>query len=125
VVAAAQAINGVGVDYAFETAGKSALLDVGLAAIRNGGTLVAVGAPPLEETFTILPAAFVITGKKLISTVLGDAHSLRDIPRYLDLWKSGRLDLEALITNSRPIEEINEACDDLRSGKGVRTVLNF
>jgi S-(hydroxymethyl)glutathione dehydrogenase/alcohol dehydrogenase len=125
VVAAAQAVNGVGVDYAFETAGKSALLDTGLAAIRNGGTLVCVGAPPLDETFTILPAALVITGKKIISTVLGDAHSLRDIPRYLDLWKAGRLDLEALITNSRPLEEINEACDDLRSGKGVRTVLNF
>ncbi|MEO2169234.1 MAG: Zn-dependent alcohol dehydrogenase [bacterium] len=125
VVALAQAVAGVGVDFAFETAGRSALLDVGLSAIRNGGTLVCVGAPPLDETFTIIPAALVITGKKVISTVLGDANSLRDIPRYLELWKAGRLDLEALITNRRPLDEINEACDDLRAGKGVRTVLDF
>lgn len=125
VVAAAQAVGGVGVDFAFETAGRGALLEVAMAAIRNGGTMVCVGAPPLEETYTLIPAAFVISGKKIIATVLGDANSLRDIPRYLDLWRAGRLDLESMITNRRPIEEINEACTDLRQGSGIRTVLDF
>jgi len=41
------------------------------------------------------------------------------------LWKSGRLDLEALITTRRPLDEINEALDDLRSSRGVRTVLTI
>lgn len=125
VVARAMEITEVGFDYAFEAAGRAALLDVGLAAIRNGGTLVAVGAPPLEELFTLMPAAFVITGKKILSTVLGGVNSLRDIPRYIALWRAGRLDLDALITSRRPFGEINEALDDLRASRGIRTVLEI
>lgn len=125
VVARAMEITAVGFDYAFEAAGRAALLDVGLAAIRNGGTLVAVGAPPLEELFTLMPAAFVITGKKILSTVLGGVNSLRDIPRYIALWQAGRLDLDALITSRRPFGEINDALDDLRASRGIRTVLEI
>ena len=125
VVARAMEITGVGFDYAFEAAGRSALLETGLAAIRNGGTLVCVGAPPLEELFTLMPAAFVITGKKILSTVLGGANSLRDIPRYIALWQNGRLDLDALITGRRPLSEINAALDDLRASRGIRTVLEI
>lgn len=115
--------GGIGVDYAFEAAGRSALLETGIAATRNAGTIVQVGAPPLDEVFTLLPAAFVITGKRILTTVLGGVNSLRDIPRYIALWQSGRLDLEALITGRRPIEEINEGLEDLRAARGVRTVL--
>lgn len=124
VLARGMEITGVGFDYAFECAGRSALIETGIAAVRNGGTVVMVGAPPLEETFSMLPAAFLITGKKLFSTVLGGAHSLRDIPRYIALWQSGRLDLEALITSRRPLAEINGALDDMRASRGVRTVLD-
>ncbi|MDG2305754.1 MAG: Zn-dependent alcohol dehydrogenase [Candidatus Binatia bacterium] len=125
VLARGMEITGVGFDYAFEAAGRSALLETGLAAIRNGGTLVCVGAPPLEELFTLMPAAFVITGKKILSTVLGGANSLRDIPRYIALWQNGRLDLDALITGRRPLSEINGALEDLRTSRGIRTVLDI
>lgn len=118
-------ITQVGFDYAFEAAGRAALIETGIAATRNGGTIVMVGAPPLEDALTMVPAAFVITGKKLLSTVLGGSHSLRDIPRYISLWRGGRLDLDALITQRRPLAEINEALDDLRGSRGVRTVLEI
>ncbi len=117
-------VTGVGYDYVFEAAGRAALLEGGLAALRNGGSLVCVGAPPLDETYTMLPAAFVITGKKILATVLGGANSLRDIPRYIALWRSGRLDLESLITSRRPLAEINEGLDDLRSSRGIRSVID-
>jgi Zn-dependent alcohol dehydrogenase len=71
-----------------------------------------------------MPAPFVISGKKILGTVLGGANSLLDIPRYIALWRSGRLDLEALVTSRRPLAEINEALDDLRASRGVRTVLD-
>ena len=126
VVARAREITGVGVDYAFETAGRGALIQAALGAVRNGGTAVCVGAPPLDEAVDLGPAAiFVITGKRLISSVLGGSNSLREIPRLVDLWRAGRLDLEALVTARRPLEEINEAMDDLRAGRGVRTVLSL
>ena len=126
VVAQAREITGVGVDYAFETAGRSALIQTALGAVRNGGTAVCVGAPPLDEAVDIGPAAiFVISGKRLVSSVLGGCNSLREIPRLVDLWRAGRLDLESLVTARRPLEEINQAMDDLRAGRGVRTVLTL
>ena len=118
--------TGVGADYAFEAAGHAALVETGLAAVRNGGTVVAVGAPPVDQGITITPAAgFTITEKKLLGCTLGSSNSLREIPRILSLWQQGRIDLEALLTRHRPIEEINDALDDLRHSRGVRTVLSF
>jgi Zn-dependent alcohol dehydrogenase len=64
-------------------------------------------------------------GKTIRGTLLGDCNSLRDIPRLLALWRNGRLDLDALISGRRPLEEINEAIADLRAAKGVRTVLTL
>jgi len=116
--------SGIGVDYAFECAGRASLVEAGLAATRNGGTTVCVGAPPIGESITLAPAAlFTVSGKKLMGTILGGANSLREIPRLVALWQSGRLDLEALITARRPLAEINAALDDLRASKGIRTVL--
>ncbi len=126
VVARARELTGVGVDYAFETAGRARLVEAGLAAARNGGTVVCVGAPALSESIQIAPAAlFVVSGKKLLGCVLGSCNSLREIPRLLSLWRAGRLDLEGLVTSRRPIDEINEAFDDLAAGRGVRTVLSL
>ena len=115
----------VGVDYAFECAGKAKLVEAGIAAARNGGTIVAVGAPPIGESITIAPAAaFTASGKRLLGTILGGVNSLRDIPRYVALWQTGRLQLENMITGHRPLADINAALDDLRAGKGIRTVLD-
>jgi Zn-dependent alcohol dehydrogenase len=49
---------------------------------------------------------------------------LRDIPRLLNLYRAERLDLDALITARRPLAQINEAMDDLRAARGIRTVLS-
>jgi S-(hydroxymethyl)glutathione dehydrogenase / alcohol dehydrogenase len=115
----------VGADYAFETAGRASLVSVGLAATRNGGTVVCVGAPPLGEKIEIAPAAlFTATEKRLVGCVLGSSNSLLEIPRLVALWRAGRLDLEALITARRPLAEIDRAFADLRAGRGVRTVLS-
>ncbi|MBW2269534.1 MAG: Zn-dependent alcohol dehydrogenase [Deltaproteobacteria bacterium] len=118
--------GGIGVDYAFETAGVASLIPVGVAATRNGGTTVCVGAPPLTDNLDLGPAvAFGISGKKVMGTILGNCNSLHEVPRLLALWQSGQLDLEGLITSRRPLEEINEAMDDLRASRGIRTVLDL
>jgi len=116
VVQRTHELTGVGADYAFEAAGRAALVESCLAAVRNGGTVVAVGAPPVDQGITIAPAAaFTISEKKLLGCTLGSANSLREIPRLVALWQQGRLDLEALLTHRRPLAEINEALDDLRA----------
>jgi S-(hydroxymethyl)glutathione dehydrogenase / alcohol dehydrogenase len=43
----------------------------------------------------------------------------------LSLWRSGRLDLESMVTAQRPLDEINEAVDDIHAGRGIRTVLQI
>jgi Zn-dependent alcohol dehydrogenase len=124
VQAARDLTGGIGVDYAFETAGRAALVQTGLGAARNGGTVVCVGAPPIAESIVIpLAAGFVISEKKLLGCTLGSCNSIREIPRLVALWRAGRLDLEALITARRPLAEINLAMEDLRATRGIRTVL--
>ncbi len=116
--------GGLGADYAFEAAGRAALVATGVAAVRNGGTVVCVGAPPVGESITLAPAAlFAASGKRLLGTLLGSCNSLRDIPRFVELARAGRLDLAGMVSARRALEEINAALDDMRAGSGVRTVL--
>ncbi len=121
-----EATGGIGADYAFDAAGAGPLVEAGLAATRNGGTTVMVGAPALEHTVTINPAVMYLTGgKKLLGCLYGDCNSQREVPRLLALWQTGRLDLEPMITARRPIDEINAALDDLRASIGIRTVFDL
>jgi Zn-dependent alcohol dehydrogenase len=126
VIARVMELTGVGADYAFDAVGRGALIQAGLAATRTGGTTVCVGAPPIDDVITIaMPALFVINEKKLLGCALGSSNSLREIPRLVALWQAGRLDLEGLITARRPLAEINAALDDLKAGRGIRTVLSL
>jgi len=122
----ARELTEVGVDYAFEAAGRGALVSAGVSATRNGGTTVCVGAPPISENIEIAPASlFTVSGKKLLGCLLGSCHSLHEIPRLIALYQAGRLDLDALITARRPLSEINEAMEDLSASRGIRTVLDI
>jgi Zn-dependent alcohol dehydrogenase len=118
--------GGIGVDYAFDAAGAHELVQQGLAATRAGGTTVMVGVPmdprPLEIPN---PALFVTGEKKLCASLLGSCHSHRDVPRLLALWRQGALDFEGMISQRRPLAEINRGLDDLRASRGIRTVLTL
>jgi S-(hydroxymethyl)glutathione dehydrogenase / alcohol dehydrogenase len=124
VVAACKDLTSVGVDYAFESAGRGSLVQVALNATRNGGMTVCLGAPPLDEAIEISPAVlFTVSEKKLVASVLGSSGAPREIPRLVALWQAGLLDLEGLVTARRPLAEINQATADLRAGRGIRTVM--
>ena len=118
--------QGVGVDYAFDAVGRSALIETGINATRSGGTTVLVGVTPLVEPLHYPSATiFAATAKRLVGCLLGSANSLHEIPRLVALWQAGRLDLESLITARRPLDDINTAVDDLRASRGVRTVIEL
>jgi S-(hydroxymethyl)glutathione dehydrogenase / alcohol dehydrogenase len=126
VVATTLSLTEIGADYAFEAAGRAALVSAGIQATRPGGTTVSVGAPPADENLTISPMVlFGVQEKKLLGCLLGSCNSQRDIPRLVALWQAGRLDLEGLITNRRPLSGINDAFEDMRAGRGVRTVISM
>jgi Zn-dependent alcohol dehydrogenase len=113
-----------GVDYAFDAAGSPELVAVGVRATAPGGAIVLVGAPRVDATLdTVLHGQVIGQQKRLLGTVTGNCDAARDFPRFLALWRSGRLDLEHMVSYRRPLAEINEGFDDLRAGRGVRTVL--
>jgi S-(hydroxymethyl)glutathione dehydrogenase / alcohol dehydrogenase len=126
VAACHELTRGIGVDYAFDAAGSAALLDAGLKATRRGGTTVGVGAPPADQALAIAPAVgHVVQEKKLLGCIFGSSNPHREVPRLLGLWQRGALDLEAMITSRRPLDEINDGFDDMRAGRGIRTMLTL
>jgi Zn-dependent alcohol dehydrogenase len=126
VVARTRELTEVGADHVFECVGSGPLIETALDAIRPGGKVVMVGAPPIDHSVTINAAVlFGVAEKKLMGCFIGSANSQREIPRLVDLWRGGTLDLEAMITRRRPLDEINDAVDDLRAGRGIRTVLEI
>jgi Zn-dependent alcohol dehydrogenase len=94
-------------------------------AIRPGGTAVIVGVPRLDEMVSIHAIAFGLSEKKLVGCFLGSSNPHREFPRLLDLWRTGSLDLEGMVTARRPLEEIDAAFADMKAGVGLRTVLDL
>lgn len=117
--------GGIGVDYAFDAVGRSSLIETCIAAVRPGGTAVLVGVPRLDEMLSVHAITFGLSEKKLLGCFLGSSNPHREFPRLLSLWQSGRLDLEAMVTARRPLEEIDDAFADMRAGAGLRTVLDL
>jgi Zn-dependent alcohol dehydrogenase len=116
----------IGVDYAFEAVGSGPLIESCLFATRSGGMTVMVGAAPIDHSVTLNPAVLFMTSeRKLVGSFLGSCHSRRDIPRLIDLWRAGQLDLEGMITSRRPLVEINDAFADLTASKGIRTAIEI
>ena len=110
-------------DLVVETVGKARVLEIAYALTRRGGRLVTAGLPNPAEQFCIPAVSLVADGKTLIGSYLGGAVPARDIPRYLGLWRAGRLPVERLLTSVGPMAEINALFDRLASGEAVRQVV--
>lgn len=125
VGAARELTGGIGPDVAFDTVGHRDLVAAGMDATRDGGLTVMVGAPPIDHEVSVNVSLAMFREKKLVGSLLGSCHAPRDIPRLLDLWRAGRLDLDGMITARRPLSEINEAVADMHAVRGLRTVLTL
>jgi Zn-dependent alcohol dehydrogenase len=112
-----------GVEVAFEAAGVPAVLEASFRATRRGGTTVAMGLPHPARTLTLPALAFAGEGRTLVGSYMGSAAPQRDVPRYMSLWKAGRMPVDRLQSASMPLEKINDAFEALASGQAVRQVL--
>lgn len=114
-----------GVDYAIEAAGQRTTMETAFQAVRDGGGLcVLAGNLPQGELIALNPFD-LIKGKRIVGTWGGESQPDRDIPLYANLYLSGRLKLEPLITQSNRLEEINRTLDDLESGKVGRALIDL
>lgn len=112
-----------GADVVVETVGKAAVLKAAYAAARRGGRIVTVGLPNPADMLDIPAVSLVAEGKTVIGSYMGSSIPARDIPRYIALWRNGRMPVEKLLTSIRPMSEINELLDSLADGLAIRQVM--
>lgn len=115
--------GGRGADVAIETAGKAAVLAAAYKATRRGGRTVTVGLPNPSEMLSIPAVSLVGDGKTLMGSYMGSSIPSRDVPRYVALWRAGRLPVERLLTSVSPLSEINSLLDELASGAAIRQIV--
>lgn len=123
---AAQAIanlTGGGADVAIETAGKAAVLAAAYKSTRRGGRTVTVGLPNPAEMLSFPAVSLVAEGKTLMGSYMGSSIPSRDVPRYIGLWRAGRLPVHRLLSGTAPLSEINRLMDELAAGRVIRQVV--
>lgn len=117
-------ISGGGADYAFEVVGFPAIVRQAVDAVRTTGTAVVVGVQPTGQDVSV-EGWHLLQDRTLMGAFHGAARARIDFLWILDLYKQGKIKLDELISRYRPLDEINEAFDDMNQGKVARTVLVF
>ncbi|MFD5597041.1 Zn-dependent alcohol dehydrogenase [Streptomyces griseorubiginosus] len=113
-----------GVDHAFECVGRVELVRAAIDVLDRHGQAVLLGTPAAGAE-----ASFVVSSMFLDKSVLGcrygSSRPQRDIPRYAELYRQGRLLLDELVTETYPIEDFEKAVGDAEAGRVARGVLTF
>ncbi|GAA1683067.1 hypothetical protein GCM10009807_28640 [Microbacterium lacus] len=108
-----------------EAAGAAAAFETALALTAPGGTTVTVGLPHPDARVSVSPLLLVAEGRHVVGSYLGSAVPERDIPRYVELWRSGRLPIDRLISAHRALSDINAGMDELADGRSIRQIIEF
>ena len=112
-----------GCDIALESAGVIPALRTGYEVLRAGGSLITVGLSPLGAEFPI-PAADLVTREISVrGSYMGSCVPVRDIPRFLEAWRQGRLPVDRLIGAHLGFDGLNTGFDRLADGEVVRQIL--
>jgi Zn-dependent alcohol dehydrogenase len=118
-------ITGGGVDKSVEFAGAIPALEFAFQATKRGGTTVTAALPHPNARLQLSPVMLVGQEKSLKGSYLGSCVPTRDIPAYINLYKSGRLPIEKLITHKLSLDQINEGFERLAKGNAIRQVILF
>jgi alcohol dehydrogenase len=117
--------SGGGVAFAFEFAGSVRALELAYGITRRGGMTVTAGLPPPSATFPLPPVNLVAEERTVKGSYIGTCVPSRDIPRYIDLYRQGKLAVNRLMSGRLKLEDINSGFDLLNEGKAVRQVIVF
>ena len=118
-------LTGGGVDVALEFAGVISALEFAFHATKRGGTTVTAALPHPDAKLEISPVTLVGQEKTLKGSYLGSCIPSRDIPAYIELYKTGRLDVEKLISHRIKLEDINDGFERLAEGDALRQIILF
>jgi S-(hydroxymethyl)glutathione dehydrogenase/alcohol dehydrogenase len=123
-VEAIRDMTGGGVDYSFEAIGLKKAAEQCFDCLRPGGTATIIGMIPVGQKIELDGSVF-LREKKIQGSSMGSNRFRVDMPRYIDFYRQGRLNLDGMITRRGRLEDVNEAFRAMKAGEVARTVLTF
>ena len=116
--------DGAGVNYSFEAIGLKKVAEQAFLAIKPGGTATVIGMIPVGQKVE-LDGYMFLTERKLQGSNMGSNRFRIDMPKYIDFYLQGRLNLDDMISQRRKLEDVNDAFRAMKAGEVARTVLMF
>jgi len=120
-----QITGGEGFDYALECIGHPITIRATYDAARRGGTAVIVGVGKADQILDFNAYEMFFGDKSLKGSMYGSSNVRVDIPKLLRLWKTGKLNLEGMVSQRIKLEEINHAFRAMAAGEVIRSVIQF
>ena len=118
-------LTGGGADFSFECIGDVRTMRQALECCHKGwGTSVIIGVAGAGQEISTRPFQLV-TGRNWRGTAFGGAKGRRDVPKIVDWYMDGKIEIDPLITHTLPLAEINRAFDLMHEGVGIRSVVTF
>ena len=118
-------LTGGGADYSFECIGNVDVMRAALECCHKGwGESVIIGVAGAGKEISTRPFQLV-TGRVWRGSAFGGARGRTDVPRIVDMYMDGRIDIDSLITHTMPLEDINKAFDLMHSGESIRSVVLY
>jgi len=111
-----------GVDFAIDLAGAIPAMKTAYAITRYGGTVVTAGLSPSTAEFSFIQSNLVAEEKSIKGSYMGSCVPVRDIPRFISLYRQGRLPVDKLISRKVTLDEVNEGFDRLQRGETIRQI---
>ena len=121
--AVSAATGGEMADYLFVATSSVSAVEAGFALLAPSGTLVLVGMPPTGKTARLDVGTVASSNQRILGSKMGSSCPSDDVPILANLYRQGRLELDSLISGRYPLDDVNEALDATRSGKGLRNVV--
>lgn len=125
IVAHLVELTGGGADYSFECIGKVEVMRQALECAHKGwGESIIIGVAGAGEEISTRPFQLV-TGRSWRGSAFGGARGRTDVPKIVDWYMQGKIDIDSMITHTMPLEDINHAFDLMHEGKSIRSVVTF
>ncbi|HYE93909.1 MAG TPA: Zn-dependent alcohol dehydrogenase [Terriglobales bacterium] len=116
--------GGAGVDHAFEAVGSTKLVRQAIESLAIRGTATIVGVLP-PDAMIEFPWMAIRPECRVQTSRMGSNQFRTDIPRYLEFYRQGRLDLDGMVTRRGRLDDLNDAFRAMKAGEVARTVLTF
>lgn len=117
---------GIGVDYAFEAIATPETIALAVSCTRKGGTTVVIGLTSEQVVgLPIPPQEFVLWQRTLMGALYGGSNPRVDMLNNLDMFRTGRINIDKLVTREYPLEDVNQAYQDMLEGRNLRGVIRY